>query len=887
VVLPFTCLQAQDLESAKLSTSFRNELMVDVLKKLEGEFSIKFYYQKQWIDTLRITQNFYNTPLLEAIPIILKSVGFNYTNYHPYAFIIYRDESIIPIQITIDSSKVKEETIVIFNNNRENNSLTLTLNGYVRDIKNGEAVVGATVYIEQLKIGTVTNASGFYSITIPRGKYELKIFSIGYEDEIVKIDLRSSGNLNFNLYETAIALKTVTVTDKADKMNITSMDVGKTKMSIATLSKIPAFMGEVDVVKSLTLMPGVQVVGENSSGFNIRGGNADQNLILQDEAMIFNPTHLFGFFSTYNPDLIKDVTLYKGSMPAQYGGRASSVLDVKLREGNSKKISGKGGLGLIASRFSLEGPFVKDKTTFVLGGRVSYNNLVLRQIKNIQLRNSSAFFYDANVKIVHRFNENNRLSISAYSSQDDFKLASDTTFNWRNNNITLDWNVVINPKLFANFTYVYGRYDSDISSFEGVNSFLLKSGVHYHQFKNNFGFYLSDKHQIDFGVSSVLYQIRPITQNPQGNESSVPFVGLQQKQGLESAIYINDEIKISTKLGLSLGLRYSLYANMGADTVFTYDNTEPKSPSSIINTSVYKSGQLINTYGGLEPRLAFRMNVDEFSSLKFSYTKTRQYIHQISNSAVATPVDLWQVSTPNIKPQIADQIAIGYFRNFKNNTIEASLEVYYKYIKNIIDYKDGSTLFLNRTLDADLLAGIGRTYGVEAFIKKNYGRLRGWISYTFSRSLRRVASNFREETINLGNFYPANYDKPHNLSLVGNFNLTRRISFNFNFTYSTGRPVTAPSSQYIVGDIVVPNFAERNQYRIPNYHRLDVSIKVENTHRKVTKVKSNFLISVYNVYSRDNVFSVFFRPNKFHSPQAYKLSIIATAIPTFTYNFEF
>ncbi|MDX2301789.1 MAG: TonB-dependent receptor [Microscillaceae bacterium] len=878
---------SQNLSVLKISANFQNTPLASVLENLEQNYPLKFYYQSSWLEGVFINEFFSQSPLNQVLEKILKPAELSYISPYPSMIILVKSQ----ISIQKDTSETlnthKGKAVIVIDDPSAEKSDRLTVSGYVKDGQSGESLVGATVFIPELNQAGTTNAFGFYSLSVAPGQYTLRVNYVAYQEESYTILLKSSGTLDVELFDAVKTLEEVTVTGEAEDQNVSGVLMGINRLTINTIEKIPPFAGEVDVIKSLVLLPGVKTIGENSSGFFVRGGSADQNLILQDEGLIFNPNHLFGFFSTYNPDIVKDVTLYKGSIPAQYGGRLSSVLDVKLKEGNSKKIVGQGGIGLITSRLSLEGPLIKEKSTFVIAGRISYNDWILKLLNNIELRRSSAFFYDANFKLVHRLNENNKISLSAYTSQDNFKLASDTSYSWKNLNVAIQWNRIFSKKLFSNFTYVFGLYDSDISSFQGAGSFKLNSGINYHKIEADFGYFGWEKHQLDFGFSSIYYQLRPGERNPTGSDSGVQEVKFQNQLGLESGLYIGDEIKLNDRITMMIGLRYSLFHQFGADSVFVYQDGAPKSRFTIQDTLFYNSGQVVQYYGGLEPRFSFQYRINSSSSFRIGYNRTLQYLHQISNTAVATPVDIWQISNRYLKPQQSDQYAIGFFKNFKDNGYEASAELYYKTAKNIPDYKEGSELLLNPVLEADLLAGIGKAYGLELQLKKNFGRWRGWVSYTYSRSLRKVAGDFSEETINRGKFYPAYFDKPHDLTIVSNYNIIKRVSFNMNFTYSTGRPVTAPSSQYVLGNVVVPNYSERNQYRIPDYHRLDISLRIEKTPRKATKIKSSLIIAVYNLYNRENAFSVFFRPNKYNIPQAYQLSIVGRAIFTISYNFEF
>jgi len=642
-------------------------------------------------------------------------------------------------------------------------------------------------------------------------------------------------------------------------------------------------MGEVDPVRSLTSLPGVSSVGEGTSGYNVRGGDPGQNLLMQDHAIIYNSSHLFGFFSAFNPDLIRDVVLYKGGGPATYGGRVSSVLNVNLRNGNAKEFQANGGIGLVSSRLTIEGPIKKERTSFIVGGRASYSDWLLKQMKDPDLYQSAASFYDLNLKINHIQDEKNVFNLSTYMSQDRFEFASDTTYFWKSRAATLSWSHIFSSNLLMQAHAVYSNYQSDIENRESAFAFDYNSGVTNYNGKLDFSWTPSQSHKIDFGVSSLLYEFdlgsfEPLLNNTNEVEQEMP-----REQGLENAFYINDEYTISPRLSLVYGVRLSNYLTLGG-TYYEFDPNQAKSESTITDTLQFDNGEIAESFFGWEPRLSLRWLMNLQTSLKLSYYRTRQYVHLISNTTAISPVDFWKSSGVNLEPSVADQFTFGLFRNWNDNMYEASVEFYYKETDNLVDYKDGATILLNETLDADLVQGRGRAYGAEVLVRKNRGRLTGWIGYTYSRSKRQFYDErFEEETINDGDFYPSNYDKPHDLSVVLNYKTSRRFSISLNFAYSTGRPITVPVSKFQYEDLLsVLNYSERNQFRIPDYHRLDLSFTLKSKLRKDKLINGEWVLSFYNVYGRKNPFSVYFTQRG----NAFRLSVLGSVFPSLSYNFK-
>ncbi len=762
----------------------------------------------------------------------------------------------------------------------------ITLSGYVKDAANGEVIIGATVSIPSKNIAVATNPYGFYSISLPEGDYQIQYNYLGYESQTKTIQLVRNERIDIQLETKGKELKEVVVSSTKKNENISSNEMSMNKLDIKEIKAIPALLGEVDVVRSIQTLPGVSTVGEGASGFNVRGGGVDQNLILLDEAPVYNSSHLLGFFSVFNPDAVKDVKLLKGGIPAQYGGRLSSLLDVRMKDGNSKNFSANGGVGLISSRLTLEGPVQKDKSSFIIAGRRTYGDLFLKLSPDEDLRNNTAYFYDLSAKYNQTINDNNRIFVSGYFGRDVFRFGEFFKTSWGNGTGTVRWNHLFNQKLFMNLTGIYSNYDYSLGVPEGTQAFEWVSRVINYSPKVDFGYYLSPSHTINFGASAIFYDFHPGDVTPGNPESIFNAFELERQRGNEYAIYIDDEYTVTPLLSLQYGIRFSAFDYLGEKTVFDYVgvNGERKIP---VNARTYGSAESIAFYPNIEPRFSAKYSVDEFSSIKLSYNRMAQYIHLISGTTAASPTDVWSPSTNNIKPEIADQVAAGYFRNFKDNIYESSVEVFYKTMSNQIDYINGAELLLNKRLEADLIYGDGRAYGIELFVKKNEGRFTGFTSYTLSKSERKI------DGLNNNNWYDAKYDKTHILSIIGSYQVTKRLSLSANFNYSTGVATTFPNSRYEYQGIVVPHNSNdtRNNYRVPAYHRFDIAATLKNKEKPGKKFSSEWVFSIYNLYARKNAYTVYFRQNNDNpnsmKTEAVRLAVFGSMLPSVTWNFKF
>ena len=857
--------------------------LAEAIRTIEKREKVTFFYKKEFITGLEVPASVLNIPLEDFLRNELAVIDIGYLRYFDRSYIFLFKGKAPSVDLltarVIDSVQIPRREV--------NANTQYHIAGGVRDAISGENISGASIFVEETATGTVSDVDGHFSLTLSAGVYRIRVTSVGKAPTSQRILLYEDRQIEFEMFEQNIQLEDVVVLSHGTDRNVSSTEMGQVKMDIRTLRSIPPFMGEVDIIKSIQLLPGVSTVGEGSSGFNVRGGNVDQNLIMLDDTPLLNSSHLFGFFSTFNPDFVKEVTLYKGFMPANYGGRVSSVLDVRMRDGNKTKLSGSGGLGIISSRFLLEGPIGKGKTSFIVGGRYAYPNWLLKKIPDLNVQRSSTYFYDLNLRIHHQINDKNSLDLSAYRSEDDFKFAADTTYGWNTTNLSLRWNAVISPRLYANFIGLFSNYETSISGLSSDKGFDANFGVNMRGGKADITYVMNGQNRIDFGAAITDYTFNNGTLTP-GTNSSINQIRVPEEYSREMGIYVSDELKISQTVSVNAGIRYSMYNVYGAADVFLYKDGIPKDPATVTSILHFAKGERIKQYSGWEPRFLAKVSINEKSSLKFSYNRNYQYLQLISNTTAISPLDLWKTSNYYIKPQIGDQFAIGYFRNLRQNNYELSVEGYYKEIQNLVEYKDGANLFMNQYLESQLLNAHGVTYGLELLLKKKEGKLTGWLSYTFSRSFRQTKGNTPEETINSGNMYPSNFDKPHYFVTVANYAFTKRIGLSANFTYSTGRPTTYPQGVYLIDGYSALQFSERNQARIPDYHRLDLSFTIEQTLNRTKKWKGSWVFSVYNVYGRANAYSIFLRPQyKGFQTQSYRLAVVGTVFPSITYNFKF
>jgi hypothetical protein len=765
-----------------------------------------------------------------------------------------------------------------------------SISGHVRDNSNGEVLIGANVYLKGTNTGTTTNAYGFYSLTLKPGKYTLVFTYVGYASKEVPVNLNKDMTRDIELKQKSTELEQIVIKGERSNNNVVSMDMSLDKLDSKTIDKIPVLMGEVDMMKTLQLLPGVKGTGTLSSGISVRGGGRDQNMILLDEATVYNASHLGGIFSVFNNDAIKNVELYKGKIPPRYGGRLSSLIDIRMKDGNMKEFSGEGGIGLISSRLTLESPVVKNQGSFILSGRRTYMDAIIDLAADVSGSNEITefpfHFYDLNAKANYRIDRNNRFYLSGYFGRDVFSYspgsANTSNFNWGNYTTTARWNHIFSNKLFSNFTFMASNYDYLLDNEFTVGREKRKYAFEYDAFvrdysaKMDFSYYLNKNNTIRFGIKSTYHDFK--VGEIDGRQDTVRFnFELPEIQSIESAVYLSNQQKITDNLTVDYGLRYSLFQNIGKASVNILDDNY-----NVVGVRKYKKGEIYNTYHGIEPRIGLNCVFADNQSIKASYSKTRQYLLIASNSSTGSPLDVWVSANPNIKPQIGDQYSLGYFRNFLDDRIETSLEVYYKDMKNQVAFKEFAQPQFNPDMEEELRFGKGRAYGAELMIRKNKGRLSGWISYSLSRSKRKI-NDIQEK-----DWYPSPYDRPHDLTVVAMFDLSKRISISANWTYKTGRPLNAPTARYEYGNLVLPYYPGRNQDRMPDYHRLDLGLTIKNKPKPDRNFSGEWVFSVYNAYARKNADAIYFTQdeNNYYETNAMRTSYF-TIFPSVTYNFKF
>jgi hypothetical protein len=766
-----------------------------------------------------------------------------------------------------------------------------TISGVVADEKNKETLIGVSLFVQETKTGLVTNEYGFYSITLPEGDYTLLVNYMGYQTVTEKIKLNQDLKKNIYLSVSSQQLDEVVIVDNKKRVDIRKPEMSVNKLTIQEIKEMPVIFGEVDVLKSILTLPGVTNAGEGQSGFNVRGGGADQNLVLLDESTIYNSSHLFGLFSVFNPDAIKDLKLYKGGIPSRFGGRLSSILDIYQKEGNKNAFHMNGGIGLISSRILAEGPIVKDKGSFLIAGRGSYAHLFLKLFDNP----NSAYFYDLNTKLSYSINEKNNVYLSGYFGRDVFQLNDSFVNTYGNAVINFRWNHLYSDKLFSNLSMIYSDYYYGLRlDFVGFN---WDSGIKNYNIKYDFKHYITDKFKLNYGLQSHYYDFNPGKIEPTGEDSGINPEQLDKKYAMENAIYADAEHQISNKISLSYGLRFSNFLRLGQQTLNVYANDQPVifnpdfqiyQSAEPIGTVSYGKNKTIAKFDNLEPRFAVSYVINEEQSVKASYNRMTQYLHLISNTQSPTPLDVWAPSDRYLKPQLLDQVAVGYFRNFKDDLYSLEVESFFKKIKNRVDYIDGANLIANEAIERVILNGRARAYGLEVLFRKNSGRFKGWVSYTLSRTEQQVAGRTPEETgINNGNWYKTGFDKLHNLAVVANYKLNEKWRFSANLIAQTGQPVTFPNGQYQYEGITVPVFSGRNEENLPTYHRLDVSATLTPTKNKGRKWQAEWVFGIYNLYNRQNAASITFRQNQeTGSNEALRLSIFGI-VPSATYNIKF
>jgi hypothetical protein len=912
IILAIACfvinLQAQD---NKISLSFEKILFSKLADTIEKTVPVKIYYTNKWIDSLSLNVNSQNESLTSLLNKSITKNGLSFiitddnkiilskgytikTNFRK-EYLEYLRENMAKadtVKYVATPPKAEDDLVSdeykvfkIGNPSSQSTDGKAILSGTVTHPQTGEAIPGVVVYVGKLKIGALTNSVGYYSIELPQGQYQVEFRMVGMRSTTRNIIVYSNGPLNVKMAENTNQLNEVVVS--ANRENIVrNVRMGIERINVKMLKQIPMGMGEVDLFKSSLLLPGVQSVGEASNGYNIRGGSADQNLILLNGAPIINPSHFFGFFSAFNSDIIDDVTLFKSGIPAKYGGRVSSVMDISLKEGSQNKYNVSGGISPLTGRLMIEGPIIKNKVSFIVSSRTTYSDWILRQLKNIQLQRSSAGFYDVLGLVTVNINNKNSLSVSGYVSNDNFDYYKESSISYRNLASTIKWRHVYNPKLSSQYSATISNYEyHDNSTSDSTSYYSLFYKLKQSIFRADYSYHPVDNHKIDFGLDANLYSLLPGNQDPVGNYSEIIAKKLQEERAIEPSLYISDEYEVSPLLLISGGLRFTLFNTFGPGSRFVYNANSPRTLDNITDTLFYKKGTILKTYPGLEYRLSVRYVLTPDLSIKAGIQRNYQYLNMISNTTSMTPTDIWKLSDYYIHPQRGDQFSFGIYKNSSRNSLETSVEAYYKILDNILDYKGGAELLMNDHLETDIINGKGKAYGIEFMVKKQLGMLTGWMSYTYSRVLLKVDGKFEEEKVNGGKYFPANYDKPHDVKFVANVKLLRRFNFTTNFVYNTGRPITYPVAYFNFNNINRVFYSERNEFRIPDYIRLDFAATI-NGNLKAKKLNhSSFTFTVYNALGRRNPYSIFFKSEE-GVVKGYQMSIFGQPIFMVTYNFR-
>lgn len=871
-----TDFQLHDVQSQSLRT---------FLVGLEEQKPIRFFFQEEWLEGYTIDPSYNGMTLKQALAEILGD-DLQFTEVSGDAIIFVKDPSIARlrdeiIRTAVEAKKEIEEK-VIGNPEQYQRGKKLFLSGLVRGSEKS-AIPNVVILSDNEQVGQ-TDLSGKYRISLSPGAHVLEFRYVNFKDRVIDLKIYADGFIEVEMEETPVLLEEVVVSDQT----LVNREVGQTQLKITDIKRATTFLGEVDVVKQIQYQPGVTTVGEVASGFNVRGGSVDQNLVMYDGVPIFNTAHALGFFTAFNADAVREVSFYRGGIPAEYGGRVSSVLNITSQEGPGDRVHGKGGIGIISSYLALGVPIKRDTTALQMSFRTSYSDWMLKAIKSnyADIDNSAMYFYDGSFKLTHKFSGRTKFTMSGYTSLDRFSFTNDTTFIPRNLALTAQLGHTFGDRLYGSLSLGFGEYSYSVEEDDPGNAFRLTYGVRYPFLKMDFNLD-GPLHSLSFGLHSMYYDFEPGSLAPTSSESLTATVNMPNERSLESAIYFSDAFDWNEKFHVEAGMRFSMFNRIGPGTVYTYEQNKPLEPRNITDSTTYPAGEIMDTYIGLEPRLSVRYALHKDASIKFGYNRMYQYLHLVTNTAAVTPIDIWQSSNQYFKPQLADQVSIGYYRNLEDKTYEAFIELFYKAFQNTLDFKDGANLILNKHLETALLNGNGKSYGAEFSLAKVTGRLLGTLSYTYSRSWRTTNGRFSQEKINNGEPYPSNYDQPHVATLTWRYNLSRRYFFSGTFAYRTGRPMSLPQGTYVVDGVPMPGFSDRNKYRIPDYHRLDLAFVIEGNHRRKKVLDGTWVISFYNVYARKNAYSVFFQDDGSGQLKPYRLAVIGTIVPSVTYNFKF
>jgi hypothetical protein len=902
-----TALGQHSPAQKEVTVSVSHVRLDSLVSRIEASLPVRFFYNAAQFDSLDVDLTVKNAPLDQLLDRLFRNTAFHYAIDEDGNVFLTKgwliNTGLAPA--TAGQPDSARRTTVRFGDEKnlaaksssENklyeigprtNTLApgkAVITGYVRNTRTGEPIANVVISPEPPGVATVTDRYGYYSLSLPHGHHLLIVQGLGLRDSRFQLMLYSDGKMDMDLREQVTTLRSVVVSSQKT-LNINRVQLGVEQLNIQQIKQVPTVMGEADVLRVVLTLPGVKSVGEASTGLNVRGSSADQNLILFNDATIYNPSHFFGFFSAFNPEVIKGVELYKSSIPAQYGGRAASVLDITAREGNNKEYHGTAGVGFLTSRVTIEGPLDKGKTSFIAGGRVTYADWLLNLLPD-QYKHSRGSFNDVNLLISHKINEKNNLYFTGYLSNDRFNLNSDTFYKYGSRDANIKWKHAFSNKLTGSYLVGYDRYQYNISSNGNpVNGFKLDFDINQFNVKADHTWYFNSRNTIDFGLSGIRYILHPGDYEPYSPKSLVTPNKMQAEYGQENAAYISDRITITPVFSVVAGLRYSLFSYLGPHTLYNYPAGQPKTTLDQTGATTYPDGKYIKTYQGPEYRLSARYAVTNSFSIKAGYNTLRQYTHMLSNTTSMAPTDIWKLSDPYIRPQLGEQLSLGFYKNLRNNTIETSVEVYYKKLHDYLDYRSGATLILNPHLETDVLNSKGKAYGVELSLRKTAGKLNGWVSYTWSRTFLKTDDPTAGELVNHGNWYPADFDIPNEVSAAVNYKINHRFSLSGNVLYYTGRPITLPIAEYYYANSARVLYSDRNAYRIPDYFRADFSMNIDGNYRVHQKFHNSWTIGVYNLTGRKNPYNVYFLSEN-GGVNGYKLSIFGSAIPFVNFNTSF
>lgn len=881
---------SQQVSVVRITSEYSDQPLEDFLFDLQEKYHLKVFYKEEWVKPYKLTKQFVNATLPEVLKDIFREHELTYRLYQDDAVIIFKRS--LDTKLSLDNYS---QRVVIGDPMNIGKYKKASFRGKIIDGKTGEPLTGAVIYCNKLEKGTSSNGNGEFEMEMPTGNFDLQVSFVGFEHTNVKIRLVEDGSAEFQLFEESHNIDEVTVVGKDSDLPRAQMSM--VQMTGKEIKQLPALMGETDVLKGLTMLAGVQTVSELSSGFNVRGGNSDQNLILVNGSPVFNSSHLFGFMSLINPDLVNDVRLFKGGMPARYGERVASIMEVDFKEGNRETIRINGGLGVINSRLAIDGPLSKNKKlSFIVGGRTSYSDWILEELPDLELSESVTHFYDVSGKLSYKFDQHNHISLTGYFSNDEFSTSSQSVTEYGNILGNLRVHSRWSEKLHGQLDLACSKYDyrlTDYADDKPLEAYYLDNFLEYTSAGYNFKWHPDARHNAEAGFKAVYNKVNPGEIIPIEESSVIDPQKMNKEKTLEWSVFVSDEFQVLPQFSISLGLRYNHFSNIGVPTVYLYSPDQPKTSDNIIDSLTYSSGEVSASYGGLEPRVSLSYDLDVNTSLKLNYQRTRQNIFQLSNNAVISPAETWKAADYHLKPLISDQLALGVENTSWLKDIDVSAEVYYKSLKNLIEYKNGANLIMNDHIETALIPTKGYSYGIELSAKKTVGRFTGYTSYVYARTKRKNESEFEDENFWQGEYYPSIYDKPHDFSFTATYNITRRWRFSGNFVYISGRPTTLPEMKYQFAGETLVHYSDRNKYRMPAYNRLDLSITLDQNLKKKRTWKGSWTLSVYNVYGRNNPYSVYYKKsvpgasNNYQPYSLYKLSVIGIPVPSLTYNFSF